>query len=106
MDRCGVIPRMSRRFRHAALVGKYHAQGMRDGLEEIAQFLVRQGLHVSLERETALNTGITGYEPLTPGELGRLCDIAIVVGGDGTMLGIARQLARYGTPLVGINQGR
>ena len=97
---------MSRRFRHAALVGKYHAQGMRNGLEEIAQFLVRQGLSVSLERETALNTGMTGYEALTPAELGRQCDIAIVVGGDGTMLGIARQLARYGTPLVGINQGR
>ena len=28
------------------------------------------------------------------------------LGGDGTMLGIARQLARHGTPLVGINQGR
>jgi NAD+ kinase len=29
-----------------------------------------------------------------------------VVGGDGTMLGIARQVARHGLPLVGINQGR
>ena len=32
--------------------------------------------------------------------------LALVVGGDGTMLGIGRQLARYGVPLVGINQGR
>jgi hypothetical protein len=30
----------------------------------------------------------------------------VVVGGDGTMLGIGRQLARYGVPLIGINQGR
>ena len=30
----------------------------------------------------------------------------MVVGGDGTMLGIARELARYNLPLVGINQGR
>jgi NAD+ kinase len=30
----------------------------------------------------------------------------IVVGGDGTMLGVARQLARYKVPLIGINQGR
>ena len=97
---------MSRRFRHAALVGKYHAQGIRDVLDEIARFLIRQKLDVSLERETALNTGLNDYGALTPAQLGEQCDIAIVVGGDGTRLGIARQLARFGIPLVGINQGR
>ncbi|HJV62347.1 MAG TPA: NAD kinase, partial [Albitalea sp.] len=97
---------MNRRFRHAALVGKYHAQGMRDVLDEIARFLIRQGLEVSLERETALNTGLSDHGAMSPAELGQHCDIAIVVGGDGTMLGIARQLARFGIPLVGINQGR
>src|SRR4030095_74797 len=70
------------------------------------QFLIRQGLEVTLERETALNTGLSGHGAMTPDELGHHCDIAIVVGGDGTMLGIARQLARFGVPLVGINQGR
>ncbi len=97
---------MSSRFRHAALVGKYHAQGIRDVLEEIAHFLSRQGLDVSLERETALNTGMTGYDALSVDEMGERCDLVIVVGGDGTMLGIARQVARHGLPLVGINQGR
>ncbi|MBC7731888.1 MAG: NAD kinase [Bacteriovorax sp.] len=97
---------MISRFHHAALVGKYQAQGMRGVLEEIAGFLVRQGMEVSLEAQTALNTGITGHGALTPDELGQHCDLGIVVGGDGTMLGIARQLSRYGTPLVGINQGR
>ncbi len=97
---------MPTRFRHAALVGKYQAQGIRGVLEEIAHFLVRQGLEVSLEKQTALNTGIHGYGALTPAELGAECDLAFVVGGDGTMLGIARQLARHGTPLVGINEGR
>lgn len=97
---------MVSRFRHAALVGRYQAQGIRGVLEEIAQFLMRQGIEVSLEQQTALSTGITDHGALTADELGRQCDLAIVVGGDGTMLGIARQLARHGTPLVGINQGR
>ena len=97
---------MANRFRHAALVGKYQAQGIRAELEDIAHFLVRQGLEVTLERDTALNTGISGYGELTPDQLGRECDLAVVVGGDGTMLGIARQLAKFDTPLVGINQGR
>ena len=97
---------MTRPFRHAALVGKYQAQGMRSVLEEIAQFLLRQGLAVSLEAQTALNTGLTAHGALTVDELGERCDLAVVVGGDGTMLGIARQLSRFGTPLVGINTGR
>jgi NAD+ kinase len=97
---------MVSRFRHAALVGKYQSQGMRGVLEEIAQFLIRQGLEVSMETQTALNTGITDHGAMTPDQLGRECDLAVVVGGDGTMLGIARQLARHGTPLVGINTGR
>ena len=97
---------MPSRFRHAALVGKYRAQGIRGVLEEVAHFLQRQGLAVSLERQTALNTGIDRFGALTVDELGRDCDLAVVVGGDGTMLGIARQLAHFGTPLVGINQGR
>lgn len=97
---------MPSRFRHAALVGKYQARGIRGVLEEIAHFLSRQGLEVSLERETALNTGITDFNAFNPAELGKHCDMAVVVGGDGTMLGIARQLARFDLPMVGINQGR
>ncbi len=94
------------RFRHAALVGKFQSEGIAAALHEIGQFLVRQGLKVSLEQQTALNTGIKSYGTLEVDEVGEQCDLAVVLGGDGTMLGIARRLARHGTPLVGINQGR
>ena len=97
---------MPRRFQHAALVGKYQADGIRPLLEEIAHFLVHQGLEVSFEQATALNTGVIDFEALTLSQIGAQCDLAVVVGGDGTMLGIARQLARYNLPVVGINQGR
>jgi NAD+ kinase len=97
---------MATRFRHAALVGKFNAEGIREELESVAAFLVAKGLAVTLEEDTAVKTGIDGYPRLPAGALGTACDIAVVVGGDGTMLGIARQLARHGTPLVGINQGR
>src|SRR6478736_3166269 len=93
-------------FKHVAIVGKHQARGIRPILEEIADFVTDLGLDVSLERETALNTGITDFEGLSNEELGAQCDLAIVVGGDGTMLGFARDMARHGIPLVGINQGR
>ena len=98
--------RMPTPFRHAAIVGKYQARGIRPVLEEVAHFLVEQGLEVSFERDTALATGVTDFEALPPQELGHRCDLAVVVGGDGTMLGIARELSRWNLPLVGINQGR
>ncbi len=97
---------MATRFRHAALVGKFNAEGIREELESVAAFLVGHGLAVTLEEQTATNTGIDAFPQLAASALGEACDIAVVVGGDGTMLGIARQLARHDTPLVGINQGR
>lgn len=97
---------MGRRFQHAALVGKYQAEGIRPVLEDIAHFLVRQGLEVSFEQQTAHNTGVTDYEALNAEQIGARCDLAVVVGGDGTMLGFAREVARFDLPLVGINQGR
>ncbi|MGZ5217142.1 MAG: NAD kinase [Caldimonas sp.] len=97
---------MSTRFRHAALVGKFNSGGIREELGAIARFLVAQGVRVSLEEETARNTGIDAWPVVDAEALGASCDVAVVLGGDGTMLGIARRLARHGTPLVGINQGR
>jgi len=104
---------MKSKFRHVALIGKYQtvasgASGAssRRALEEIAHFLHDQGCEVFFEHDTAHNMGISGYPVLTVPEIGAQCDLCLVVGGDGTMLGIGRQLAHYGVPLIGINQGR
>ena len=97
---------MKSQFRHVALIGKYHAQGSRLALENIAQFLNAQGCDVAIEKDTASNTGMTQYPILDVAAIGAQCDLALVVGGDGTMLGIGRVLAKFGIPLIGINQGR
>lgn len=104
---------MTSNFRHVALIGKYQASSAgslgdtsRQALEGIAQFLQDQGCKVGLEAETASNTRLTAHPALTVEEIGEKCDLGLVVGGDGTMLGIGRRLARFGTPLIGINQGR
>lgn len=97
---------MKSQFRHVALIGKYQAAGSRAALEDIAHFLHAQGCEVSLDTDTAHNTGLTGHGALSVAEIGAQCDLGLVVGGDGTMLGIGRQLAEHGVPLIGINQGR
>jgi len=97
---------MKSQFRHVALIGKYQAQGSRSALESIAHFLSEQGCDVAIEQDTASNTGMTQYPILDVAGIGAHCDLGLVVGGDGTMLGIGRVLAQFGVPLIGINQGR
>jgi len=104
---------MKSKFRHVALIGKYQtvasgASGAssRRALEGIAHFLHAQGCEVVFEHDTARNMGFSGYPVLSVPAIGAQCDLGLVVGGDGTMLGIGRQLAHYGVPLIGINQGR
>src|SRR6185369_741315 len=99
---------MKSQFRQVALVGKYHAAvagshtgPTRAAMEDIAHFLSSQGCEVTLERETAATVGIAGYTTLDLPDIGAKCDLVLVVGGDGTMLGIGRKLAEHGVPLIG-----
>lgn len=93
-------------FKTIAVIGKYMAAGIEQSLLDIAEFLTRTGHTVVFETATAQNIALPGVAIMTPAEIGRHADVAIVVGGDGTMLGIARQLAPFNVPLIGINQGR
>jgi NAD+ kinase len=72
-------------FRRIALIGK--SAGIEASMREMREFLRKRGCEVVPEGETK-------------------ADLAIVIGGDGTMLAAARELVRHKVPLVGINQGR
>jgi NAD+ kinase len=74
-------------FRRIALIGKPHSPEIEGSLREMQRFLEQRGCEV-----------------LKPGDT--KADLAIVIGGDGTMLAAARNLVRHGVPLIGVNQGR
>lgn len=105
---------MGAAFRTVGLVGRYQSEGVGETLAEIAAFLRARGLSVLFERDTAQAIGLLepdgharGAECVASAEaIGERADLAIAVGGDGTMLGMMRQLARFGVPMVGINHGR
>jgi NAD+ kinase len=104
---------MNSKFRQVALIGKFHtgtvgtpAGSSRQALEEIALYLKTQGCDFVLEKETASHNQLTQFPVMDVNDIGVHCDLGLVVGGDGTMLGIGRQLGPFDVPLIGINQGR
>ncbi|CAI8865505.1 MULTISPECIES: NAD(+) kinase [Methylococcus] len=96
---------MPSQFRTIALIGKPDAPRIADTLAAIHSYLLTSGLEILVEHGCAglfPRSARTGTMP----ELARQADIAVVVGGDGTLLGAARSLYAHGVPLVGINLGR
>jgi NAD+ kinase len=73
-------------FRRIALIGKPNSPEVDASLKQIREFLASRGCEVQKD--------------------GKSADLAVVVGGDGTMLAAARDLVPLGVPLVGVNQGR
>jgi NAD+ kinase len=97
---------MDSKFKTIALVGKYNSQASAGSLMRLATFLGERGHRVLLTAHTADMCKIEGYSISTLKEIGGVVDLAIVMGGDGTLLNIARALVDSRVPLIGVNQGR
>src|SRR5918912_2367387 len=90
-------------FSRVALIGKLGTPEIAASITELASFLKQRGCATLIEKETAQELGQRGLDYAALGEQAQL---AVVIGGDGTMLAAARNLVRHGVPLVGVNQGR
>ena len=93
-------------FNRVALVGKFQADGIEGHLIDLAQMLSDLGCEVFIETATATHLNLSSHPSKSPAEFAGSIDLVVVLGGDGTMLGIGRQLAGSKVPLVGINMGR
>ncbi|MFC5480430.1 NAD kinase [Massilia suwonensis] len=89
-----------------ALVVRQNTAGIEEPVASIVAFLQQAGHRVVFEADTAAHLGMPDVESMTVTEIGEQVPLVIVMGGDGTMLGIARQLAKYDVSLIGINLGR
>jgi NAD+ kinase len=93
-------------FKTVALIGKYKSPEITEPLLALAEFLTGRRIRVIVDELTASHARVLNYTTLALKEIGEQADLAIVLGGDGTMLNIARTLAPFDVPLVGVNQGR
>ena len=93
-------------FKTVAVVGKSDAANLPEVLDQLAGVLRRRGISVAMDTLTA---GAAGAEPDIVVDIAQLpsrVDLAVVVGGDGTLISCARLMAERGVPLVGVNLGR
>lgn len=76
-------------------------------LQALIRVIEKCGAEVFLcERSAASLKGRSQRPGYTRQELGEMCDLAVVLGGDGTMLGVARDLSNSEIPIIGVNAGR
>ena len=97
---------MPAEFKTIGLIGKYGDPSIAQSLTTMAGFLAEQHIAVWLDDETARTVPDLGLNICNRDELGERCDLAVVIGGDGSLLNAARSLSDAGIPVVGINLGR
>jgi NAD+ kinase len=73
--------------------------------EMLWRWLCSKGYEVLVEQQIAHELQLSNVKTGTLAEIGQQADLAVVVGGDGNMLGAARTLARYDINVIGINRG-
>lgn len=92
-------------FRNIGIIGRLGSSQVLDTIRRLKKFLLERHLHVILEDTIAEVLPGHGLQTSTRKLLGEVCDLVIVVGGDGSLLGAARALARHNIPVLGINRG-
>lgn len=92
-------------FRNIGIIGRMGSARVLETIRRLKRYLIGRHLHVILEETIA--EMLPGHNLQTSSRklLGEVCDLVIVVGGDGSMLGAARALAQHGVPVLGINRG-
>lgn len=93
-------------FRNIGLIGRLGSAKVVDTLKRLLRFLEERGYHVIIEDRTATVLLDHGHAETSRRTMGQLCDLVIVVGGDGSLLGAARTLCHSGTLVLGVNRGR
>lgn len=93
-------------FKNIGLIGRLGSTKVVETLKRLLRFLDERGLHVIVEDRTATVLLDHGHPEASRRTLGELCDLVIVVGGDGSLLGAARTLCHSGTLILGVNRGR
>lgn len=97
---------MTTHFQQIGLISKYGDPSVGETLAALLALLEQRGIAAFLDESAAASISDTGLPVLSREQLAQRCDLAISVGGDGTLLNAARSLTDAGVPVLGVNRGR
>lgn len=92
-------------YKTVGLIGKPAHEGANKSLNAILQYLKNRDCRILVESKVSSILVGNGFESMELSDIGKEADLAIVVGGDGNMLGAARVLAKHDVAVVGVNRG-
>jgi NAD+ kinase len=87
------------------LVAKPDAAGAADALDRLIHWLAERKLPVVVEKETAGLAPAAALPTARKSDLAGQVDLLVVLGGDGTLLSMARAVGDLGVPILGVNLG-
>ncbi len=93
-------------FKRVGLIGKSDDRNVLVTLRALIDFLERHKAKIVLDAGIADMFADSDYKIVERDALARQCNLAIVVGGDGTLLNAARSLAEPNVAVLGVNLGR
>ena len=97
---------MKKEFNVVAIVARRLTDRILESITKIDSLLNEMGIQTLLEEKVLSALKLDrGGGVVTRAELGGVADLVIVVGGDGSILGVSRDLAGSGVPVVGVNRG-
>lgn len=92
-------------MKRVGLVAKPDAAGAPEALGRLIAALGARGVSIVLEKETAGLVPASALAAVRKPDLASQVDLLIVLGGDGTLLSMARAVGDLGTPILGVNLG-
>jgi NAD+ kinase len=92
-------------YKTVGLIGKSEHEGAHSSLNILAEYLHERGCKILVEETVAQEMDNNNYILSNLVSIGKKADLAIVVGGDGNMIGAARVLSRFDIHVVGVNRG-
>jgi NAD+ kinase len=99
---------MTTPIQRVGLVAKHNLDASAGVLAELAGWLEARGVEPVFETHTAALVGLPPGRPTSSrDDLPHACDLVVILGGDGTLIGMAGRIAQAGTsvPILGVNFG-